>query len=58
MFYCERCGNAEGERCCERLDLITEPVLCDECYEKALANGEKPSVSVENSRSLTSHKPS
>ena len=38
MFYCERCGDAD---CCERLDLITEPVLCDKCYEKALADGER-----------------
>ena len=38
MFYCERCGDAD---CCERLDLETEPVLCDKCYEKALANGER-----------------
>ena len=38
MFYCERCGDSD---CCERLDLKTEPVLCDECYKKALANGER-----------------
>ncbi len=38
MFYCERCGDAD---CCERLDLQSEPVLCDECYEKALDNGER-----------------
>ena len=38
MFYCERCGEYD---CCERLDLPTEPVLCDKCYEKALANGER-----------------
>lgn len=38
MFYCERCGDAD---CCERLDLVTEPVLCDKCYEKALDNGER-----------------
>ena len=31
MFYCERCGDAD---CCERLDLQTEPVLCDACYKK------------------------
>jgi hypothetical protein len=29
MFYCERCEDAD---CCERLDLPTEPVLCDKCY--------------------------
>lgn len=29
MFFCERCGNGD---CCERTDLVSEPVLCDDCY--------------------------
>lgn len=28
MFYCELCGDTD---CCERTDLIGEPVLCDRC---------------------------
>ncbi len=29
MIYCENCGDGD---CCERLDIIGEPILCDECY--------------------------
>lgn len=32
MFECEWCGDPD---CCERLDLRSEPVLCDECYFSA-----------------------
>ena len=30
MFYCDRCGDTD---CCERCDLLNEPVLCDSCYD-------------------------
>ncbi len=29
MYFCEKCGSGD---CCERTDLIGEPVLCDDCY--------------------------
>ena len=38
MIFCERCGDAD---CCERLDILTEPILCDKCYEEAVENGER-----------------
>lgn len=31
MFWCEECKSTD---CCERTDLVEEPVLCDECYRK------------------------
>lgn len=33
MFYCEKCGSGD---CCERTDLIGEPILCDDCYGKKI----------------------
>lgn len=33
MIECEWCGDPD---CCERCDLIAEPVLCDDCYYSAL----------------------
>lgn len=36
MFFCEKCGNGD---CCERTDLVNEPVLCDECYAIEVYDG-------------------
>lgn len=33
MFCCDVCGSAD---CCERTDLIGEPVLCDVCYSHVI----------------------
>ena len=33
MFYCDKCGSTD---CCERTDLVNEPVLCDKCYAEEI----------------------
>lgn len=33
MFWCKKCKSTD---CCERTDLIGEPILCDECYKKEI----------------------
>lgn len=33
MIYCDKCGNSD---CCERTDLVGEPILCDECYTREI----------------------
>ena len=33
MLKCEKCGNSD---CSKRIDLVGDPVLCDDCYGKEI----------------------